>query len=514
MRGTRWLFGGWCGLVATAAAAASAVDLDVRFNATLNPALYNGIGRGSTIAAFDSLAGGTSFDAGRGIVVLPDGKYLGLALINPGPSGRVGLLRLNADGSRDASFGDVGNNGQILRHAGVLSVAGPVLYGNTAYYAFSSQEGGYGRVTVCRVFLDGSADTSFRSWGWGNSWPAGCSIASSASSPAYAPELGDLDVQPGTGWVVTALAYNQTTAPNPPSDGAFTLMDAEGRDTYANTSFDSPVFHVVGADGEYEVARRVRFSRAAGALPHDFFLALDYVRNGGDRRRVQVRRYDAVSELQRYEAGDALGDVSVGALAVETGPGTLGFDNALLLVLNRAPGADAYGPLFKPALQRVPIDQASGALRTTDAVAWLADDLCDAAAAVLRGESCLVLDAAYDALRGLLWFAGSWRVEGGARFEHVLLGRFVRTADSAWPGGFRYSWPAIPGLSEPYVFQAFNGTLNETRRHWGAALLLDQGRPVVIGDRQYEANDPGNVDHDVLVMRFVGPDYIFASGMD
>lgn len=506
------LCGALC-VYAASATASSEVDLDHSFNSSLNPAIYQGIGQGSTLVAYDSLIGSASFDVGRGFEQLPDGKYFAVSLINPGENGRIGLFRLNADGSRDLSFGPIGQNGQILRHTGVLSAIGPVRQGNSLYYAYSRQSGNYGQVVVCKIDLDGNADNSFRSWGWGNTWPEGCSIASSGNEEAYAPNLWDIDVEPTTGWVVTAFEYRQAAGSNAPSNGAFTLMSEDGKDL-SEPTFNSPFFHLVTAAGEDEAARKVRFSRAAGAHPHDFFLGLDYTPSGQMERRAQIRRYIETTEQQRLDLATQLGNVSIGAMTVETGPGSLGFDNALLLLLNRAAAFDDHGALYEPSLMRVPIDQPSGGLNSADATGTLINDFCDALAPLQIEESCLILDAAYDADRAMLWISGSWRQQHQANFNHVLIGRFSRLEDTNVPGGYRYTWPSIAGIFEPYTYIALNANIAEVRRHWGAAMLLDRGRPVILGDRQYAANEPDNADHDVLVMRFAGPSRIFGNGFE
>ena len=104
--------------VAPVAAAASDSDLDTRFNHDTVPALNGGIGRGSLSVDFDNLIGAPSFDVARGIAKLPDGKYLVASLVNPGANGKVGLVRLNPDGTRDTSFGSPGSLGRILRSGG------------------------------------------------------------------------------------------------------------------------------------------------------------------------------------------------------------------------------------------------------------------------------------------------------------------------------------------------------------------------------------------------------------
>ncbi len=506
------LAGALCAYAASATAS-SEVDLDRGFNSSLNPAIYQGIGQGSTLVAYDSLVGSPSFDVGRGIEQLPDGKFFAVALINPGENGQVGLFRLNADGSRDTSFGPIGQNGQVLRHTGVLSAIGPVRHGNSLFYAYSRQSGNYGQVVVCKVDLDGNADNSFRSWGWGDTWPAGCSIASSGNEEAYATILSDIDVEIATGWVVTAFEYRQAAGSNSPSNGAFTLMSEDGKD-FSDSTFNTPFFHPVTAAGEDEAAREVRFSRAAGAHPHDFFLALDYTPSDQMERRAQIRRYIETTEQQRLDLPAQLGNVSVGAMTVETGPGSLGFDNALLLLLNRAAAYDAHGALYEPSLMRMAIDQPSGGLNFDGSTGVLINDFCDALAPLQIEESCLILDAAYDADRAMLWISGSWRPQDQANFNHVLLGRFSRIEDANIPGGYRYTWPNIAGIFEPYTYVALNASVGETRRHWGAAMLLDRGRPVILGDRQYTANEPDNADHDVLTMRFAGPPSLFSNGFE
>jgi hypothetical protein len=367
-------------------------------------------------------------------------------------------------------------------------------------------------VVVCRIGLDGTPDATFKTWGYGGSSPqgVGCSIADHASAPTWGAEVSDIDVQPGTGWVVTALTYRQGSAAAAPTNGAFTLMDDTGKDVFAGTVFDAPVFHDVTSDGDYEAARKVHFSRSSGAGAYDFFLAWDYQPAGAPRRAL-LRRYDALTPMEEIVV-PALSDAnhaSVGGLAFETGPGSLGFDAAALVLLNESDGDDGSGALFRPSLERIPIDPASGALMAQGALFQSLDGFCASLAALQVRESCLVTSAVYDRASRQLWMAGSWRSQGSAIYSDVLLGRLQRTDQ----GGVPYL-PRPLSFGDAFKRYAFNGSVGESRRHWGAALMLDDTRPVIAGDRQLDANDPGNIDHDVLLLRVRGADRLFDDGFE
>lgn len=507
--------------VASVDAAAGDGDLDTRFNHDTIPAVNGGIGRGSLTVDFDNLAGTPSFDVARGIAKLPDGKYLVAALVNPGANGKVGLVRLNADGTRDTSFGSPGSLGRILRSGGgtgssggVLSVAGPVVRGNRAYYAYTTEAdygGGqhFARALVCRIDFDGVPDTNFRSWGFGNNpsaWPAGCSIADTATL-GWGAEVSDMSVEPSFGYVVTALTYRQGSAADAPTNGAFTWMNDVGKDDLSGVSLDLPQFKPVTADGDFEAARRVHFSRVAGASEYDFFLAFDYQPSDGSPHRAALRHYHGITQQQEVAlpALSPTAGSSIGALAFETGPGNLGFDAFALVVANVADG-DVNGALMRPALTRVPIAQGSSDLQAGATTTFL-DGFCTSAAALGLRESCLVTAAQYDPQFRQLWLAGSWRIEGSAIYDYAMVGRLQRAAND---------WYALSPLASTQSFRsyAFNASLGETRRHWGAAMLLDNLQPVIAGDRQLNANDPGNVNHDVLVFRLRGADRIFDDGLE
>lgn len=503
------------------AEAATDSDLDTRFNHDTVPAANGGIGQGSLSVDFDNLVGAPSFDVARGIAKLPGGKYLVASLVNPGANGKVGLVRLNPDGTRDTGFGSPGSLGRILRsgggtgsNGGVLSVAGPVVRGNRAYYAYTTEAdygGGqhFARVVVCRIDFDGVPDTNFRSWGFGSNpsaWPAGCSIADTATL-GWAAEVSDISVEPGFGYVVTALTYRQASAANAPTDGAFTWMNDIGKDDLSGVALDMPQFKRVTAEGDFEAARRVHFSRVAGASEYDFFLALDYQPNDGSPHRAALRHYHGIDQQQEVTMpwlSSAAGS-SIGALAFETGPGNLGFDTFALVVANVADG-DSNGALMRPALMRVPIAQGSSDLQAGAFTTFL-DGFCTSTAAFGLRESCLVTAAQYDPVFRQLWLAGSWRVEGSSIYDYALVGRLQRAANDQY---------GLSPLSSGTSFRsyAFNASLGETRRHWGAAMLLDNLQPVIVGDRQLNANDPGNVNHDALVFRLRGADRIFDDGLE
>ncbi len=144
---------------ASVAFATSDGDLDTRFDHDTVPAVNGGIGRGSLSVDFDNLVGAPSFDVARGIAKLPDGKYLVAVLVDPGTNGKVGLVRINPDGTRDTGFGSPGSLGRILRGdggtgatGGVLSVAGPIVRGDRAYYAYTI-EADYGGGVMTQRFL-------------------------------------------------------------------------------------------------------------------------------------------------------------------------------------------------------------------------------------------------------------------------------------------------------------------------------------------------------------------------
>lgn len=502
-------------------AAASDSDLDTRFNHDTIPAVNGGIGRGSSSVDFDNLVGVPSFDVARGIAKLPDGKYLVAALVNPGANGKVGLMRLNPDGTRDASFGSPGSLGRILRSGGgtgsgggVLSVTGPVIRGDRAYYAYTTEAdygGGqhFARAVVCRMDFDGAPDTSFRSWGFGgdpSAWPSGCSIADTATL-GWGAEVSDISVEPGFGHVVTALTYRQGSAANAPTNGAFTWMDDVGKDDLSGVALDLPQFKLVTADGDFEAARRVHFSRAAGASEYDFFLALDYQPNDGSPHRAALRHYHGIDQQQEVALPplSPTAGSSIGALAFETGPVNLGFDSFALVVANVADG-DINGALMRPQLTRVPIAAGSSDLLTGATHTFL-DGFCTSVATLGLRESCLVNAAQYDPMFRQLWLAGSWRIEGSTIYDYALVGRLQRAANDAY---------GLSPLASSQSFRsyAFNTAIGETRRHWGAAMLLDNLQPVIAGDRQLNANDPANVNHDVLVFRLRGADRIFDDGFE
>ncbi len=91
------------------------------------------------------------------IVLQPDGKVLaGGAFAQPNSTNRIRIIRLNADGSRDASFTTVdrGPDGRV--HAVALQPDGKIVIGGEFTHVGSAD-----RARIARLNSDGSLDTSF-----------------------------------------------------------------------------------------------------------------------------------------------------------------------------------------------------------------------------------------------------------------------------------------------------------------------------------------------------------------
>ena len=111
--------------------------------------------------------GGAGFDNEvRAVVVQPDGKVLvggSFTSYDGNAAAANGVLRLNADGSRDASFNPGGSGLGGQAYALVLQADGKVLVGGS----FTSYNGGAAPDNVLRLNADGSLDTSFNGGGSG-----------------------------------------------------------------------------------------------------------------------------------------------------------------------------------------------------------------------------------------------------------------------------------------------------------------------------------------------------------
>lgn len=136
------------------------------FNGTAVPALCRINTDGSLDTAFLSALGtgpytGTTIGEINAITLQPDGKILiGGDFISVNGTSRVGIARLNANGSLDTGFlsGGGGVGGQVLRYVSTISLQsdGKILIaGGFANYL------GTARAGVARLNTDGTLDTSF-----------------------------------------------------------------------------------------------------------------------------------------------------------------------------------------------------------------------------------------------------------------------------------------------------------------------------------------------------------------
>ncbi|BEV69598.1 hypothetical protein Bb109J_c3018 [Bdellovibrio bacteriovorus] len=105
-----------------------------------------------------------NFDSLMDITTQPDGKILGVGLSNEGSTSSIALVRLNADGTPDVSFGTAGfsylNLPSVTDSEGKkmqLLASGKILVAGKAFVA------PYNQIFVARYNSDGSLDTTFNS---------------------------------------------------------------------------------------------------------------------------------------------------------------------------------------------------------------------------------------------------------------------------------------------------------------------------------------------------------------
>ncbi len=133
----------------------------LRSDLTVDPTFNNG--NGIRMAAFD--LGGNNMDAATTVALQPDGKIVAAGFANTASNGfDAAVLRLNADGTPDASFGNFGRasfdfgghhlDDQITTVK--LDAAGRIWIAGTYQFAGSDTD-----FLVARLRTDGTLDTDF-----------------------------------------------------------------------------------------------------------------------------------------------------------------------------------------------------------------------------------------------------------------------------------------------------------------------------------------------------------------
>ncbi len=190
---------------------------------------------------------GGSFDRGHAIAIQPDGKVLFGGWANSAIGGSAGLVRVEADGSLDPSFGD---GGVLLLEADLLYVNAIAVAGDRILVSGLSGYGGDTRQLVVAAYDDaGAPDTSFGIDG----------VAAKEVFSGY----DAISVNMAVGADGSIAAVGQTTTPGGPAEYAVLRLTAGGG---ADGSFDGDGAAATAFGAGYPIASHAAIDGDGGVL--------------------------------------------------------------------------------------------------------------------------------------------------------------------------------------------------------------------------------------------------------